>query len=528
MPESLRHISSLAAVPVYFGLTLLIGWFARRKDASANDYLNASRSLPLWIVVSSFLAANCGALEVVGLSALAAEYGVQAFQFYWLGAIPALVVLSLWVMPAYVKSGIRSAPEYLERRFGFPLRVLYAAMLAVMMLVLAGINLYAMAEVLQAMLGLRFIFGALLGMAVVLTYTLWGGVRATIYNEVFQLAVMVVGLVPLAFHLYRSAWPGPRPASSAWHLWKMMPLLNHKAPFDSLGLVAGLGFVLSFGYWCTDFVQIQRALAARTNVDARRVPLWAGFGKLAFSLIVVLPGLAAYQMFPHLATHMRFDQALPAMMTASYGPILLSVGLTALVAGLTSGLAANVSAFASVWTQDIYRTYIRKHKREEHYRRMGQGAMVFAIAVSLAGSFMSFWFKNLMDEIQMLFSLSSAPFWAIFLLGMATRKTTLRGAFWGALAGIGLAIVHRICVWHHWITYGSVMSANFYGAIYAFCAALCAGWLISIFDSKAEFSATSDFRLDPAAFLHGKNVRWLWVLAFTLLLACAALNVFWW
>lgn len=528
MPESLRHTSSLAAVPVYFGLTLLIGWFARRRDASANDYLNASRSLPLWIVVSSFLAANCGALEVVGLSALAAEYGVQAFQFYWLGAIPALVVLSLWVMPAYIKSGIRSAPEYLERRFGFPVRVLYAVMLAVMMLVLAGINLYAMAEVLQAMIGLRFIFGALLGMMVVLTYTLWGGVRATIYNEVFQLAVMVVGLVPLAFHVYRYAWPGSRPASSAWHLWKMTPLLNHRAPFDSLGLIAGLGFVLSFGYWCTDFVQIQRALAARTNEDARRVPLWAGFGKLAFSLIVVLPGLAAYETFPHLATHRRFDQALPAMMAASYGPILLSVGLTALVASLTSGLAANVSAFASVWTQDIYRSYIRKHEREKHYRRMGQGAMVFAIAASLAGSFMSFWFKNLMDEIQMLFSLSSAPFWAIFLLGMATRRTTLRGAFGGALAGIGIAIVHRICVWQHWISYGSVMSANFYGAIYAFCAALGAGWLISIYDSKAELSGTSDFRLDPAAFLRGKNVRWLWVLVFALLLACTVLNVLWW
>lgn len=527
MPESLRHTSSLAAVPVYFGLTLLIGWFARRRNASANDYLNASRSLPLWIVVSSFLAANCGALEIVGLSALAAEYGVQAFQFYWLGAIPALVVLSLWVMPAYMKSGIRSAPEYLERRFGFPVRLLYAAMLAVMMLVLAGINLYAMAEVLQAMLGLRFILGASLGMAVVLTYTLWGGVRATIYNEVFQLAVMVVGLVPLAFHVYRYAWPGSRPASSAWHLWKMTPLVNPRASFDSLGLIIGLGFVLSFGYWCTDFVQIQRALAARTDADARQVPLWAGFGKLVFSLIVVLPGLAAYQMLPHLATHRRFDQTLPAMLASSYGPVLLSIGLTALVASLTSGLAANVSAFASVWTQDIYRSYIRKHENEEHYRRMGQGAMVFAIAFSLGGSFMSFWFKNVMDEIQMLFSLSSAPFWAIFLLGMATRRTTLRGAFWGALAGIGVAIVHCVFVWRHWIVYGSVMSANFYGAIYAFCTALCVGWLISAFANRAELSGTSDFRLDPAAFLRGKNVHWLWALALALLMACMALNVLW-
>ncbi|MHB1023748.1 MAG: sodium:solute symporter family transporter, partial [Acidobacteriaceae bacterium] len=333
-------------------------------------------------MAASFLAVNCGALEVVGLSAMAAEFGVRAFQFYWIGAIPAMVVLAIWVMPAYIKSGIRSVPEYLENRFGIQVRLLNAYVLAVTMLMLAGISLYALAEVLQVVLHLNFALGASLSAAVVLTYVLLGGIRATIYNEVFQLVVMVAGLVPLTVRSYRYAMFPQTTDTAPWHLWKGTPLVSLAAPFDVLSVVVGLGFVLSFGYWCTDFVMIQRALTARTESEARQVPLWAGFGKLGFSLIVVLPGLAAHRLLPSLAAQHRFDRALPAMMTAFYGPTLLGLGLTALTASLMSGLAANISAFAAIWTEDIYRTQFVRGKQENHYLRIGKWATVIAIAVS--------------------------------------------------------------------------------------------------------------------------------------------------
>lgn len=528
MHRSIVSISGAGAVSAYFAIAILIGWLSRRQNPSANDYLNASRSLPLWIVVASFLSANCGALEIVGLSAMAAEYGVQAFHFYWIGAIPALIVLALWVMPAYSKSGIRSVPEYLELRFGPAARVLNAALTAVMTQLLASITLYAMAEVLQVILRLSFLQGLLIAASVVLTYVLLGGVRATIYNEAFQLLVILVGLAPLMVQTFRGiAWRRPGDASR-WHVWKGMPLVSHHAPFDSIGVIVGLGFVLSFSYWCTDFVQIQRTLAARTDLDARQVPLWAGFGKLLFSLMVVVPGLAAWRLFPALGVRHRFDQTLPLMMSTFYGPALLSVGLTALAATLMSGFAANVSAFASVWTQDIYRSHLRRHETESHYYRMGQASLAVSVAVSVAGVFISFHFGNLMDEVQMIFSLFGVPFFAIFLLGLASRRTTLRGAMWGVGSGTAVAAVYHLCAWRHWFQYGSVMSTNFHVAICAFFTSLAVAWLASR-PSQAKPAAELDLLvLKRGDFRQGRHVGRLWTLAASLLLACIALEVLFW
>ena len=408
------HSSRLSALgflvlPLYFFVTVAIGYASRRRGQSANSLLNASGSLPLWIVASSFIAANCGALEVVGLSAMAAEYGPFAFHFYWIGAIPAMIFLSLFMLPVYMRSGIRSIPEYLALRYGESVRLVNACTLAVAMLLLAGISLYAMAQVLEVVLGFSFLAGVLLSAAVVLVYVLLGGVRATIYAEVFQLLVMVAGLVPLAirsFHLVRDTGDAP-----TRHLWQGMPLVAPHAPADVSGLVLGLGFVLSFGYWCTDFVLMQRALASRTEAEARQVPLWAGFGKLAFSLIVVIPGLAAARVLPALGHTQRFDQTLPLMMTRFYGPTFLGVGLTALAASLMSGLAANISGFAAIATQDIYRSWLVKGREETHYVHVGRLCTVAAAVASVAASFGSFLFSNLMEHVQLIFSLLTAPFW---------------------------------------------------------------------------------------------------------------------
>ena len=522
MPNSLSLFLGIAILPAYFAATILIGWFARRRSESANAFLNASRSLPLPIVTAAFLAANCGALEVVGLSAMAAQYGAQAFHFYWIGAIPAMIFLALWMMPVYRRSGVRSVPEYLELRYGAGIRLLNACVLGLTMLLFGGISLYAMAQVLQVVADMSFGGSVLLCAGVVLVYVMLGGVRATIYNEVLQLAVMVAGLLPLAILSCRQGAPslskGPRE-----HLWRGLPLISHRSPLDVLGVVVGLGFVLSFGYWCTDFVLMQRAFTARTDSDARQVPLWAGFGKLGFSMIVVLPGLAAYRLVPGLGSWQRFDRALPILMKLEYGPAMLGLGLTAIAASLMAGLAANVSAFAAIWTQDIYRSHLATSKPDRHYLVMGRVATVTAIVLSLLASYINFLFSDLMEHVQLIFSVFGAPFFAIFLLGMTTRRTNERGAIAGFLAGTTLALAHLFAFSRGWLHYGSVMSANFYVATYAFCTSVVVAWVVSGRRSPSEKPKQP---LQMNLTLRGIP-RLLWILSVILLCVCIGLDVLW-
>jgi SSS family solute:Na+ symporter len=514
-------------LPLYFVATIAVGWFARRRNRGANAYLNASRSLPLAVVTAAYLAANCGALEIVGLSAMAAQYGVQAFSFYWIGAIPAMIFLALWMMPVYRRSRVESVPEYLQIRYGSDVRLLNACTVALLMLLLGGISLYAMAQVLEVVVGFSFAASVLLSAGVVLVYVLMGGLRATIYNEVLQLAVMLGGLAPLAFRSWRA---GAASLSSAdglrGHLWHGLPIVSRTAPLDGVGVVIGLGFVLSFGYWCTDFVLMQRAFAARTDEEARMVPLLAGFGKLAFSLIVVLPGAAAARLLPELGHTRRFDQALPAIMTQFYGPTMLGLGLTALAASLMSGFAANISAFSAIWTGDIYRAYLRKDASDEHYLRMGRISTAAAVAVSVAASLITFLFNNLMEHVQLIFSVFGSPFWAIFLLGMSSKRVGARGAVWGFLGGSLIGLLHLLAYTRGWILYGSSMSSTFYGAIYAFSGACAIAWLTPL-----------DRNNQPHPVGRGVIFRWkteptasnagLWILSGMLLLACVVLNVLW-
>lgn len=523
MPNSPRIFFGLAALPAYFGITILIGWLARRRGQSTNSFLNASRSLPLPVVTAAFLAANCGALEVVGLSAMAAQYGAQAFHFYWIGAIPAMIFLALWMMPVYRRSGVRSIPEYLELRYGTGIRLVNACVLAVTMLLFAGISLYAMAQVLQAVAGINFAVSALVSAGVVLVYVLLGGVRATIYNEVFQLAVMVAGLLPLAIRSFgRGASflaTGPRE-----HLWRGLPLVSHNSPLDMLGVGLGLGFVLSFGYWCTDFVLMQRAFAARTETAARQVPLLAGFGKLGFSLLVVLPGLAASRLIPGLGSVQRFDQALPALMRMQYGPAMLGLGLTAIAASLMSGLAANVSAFAALWTEDIYHAHLVTSKPDRHYLIVARAATIVAVAISLLSSYINFLFSDLMEHVQLIFSVFGAPFFAIFLLGMMTGRTNQRGAIAGFLSGTCVALLHLFAFSRGWLHYGSVMSANFYAAIYSFATSAVVGFLVSLPGAPTRAAERPELHMQ----LTIRNIpRLLWILSALLLCACVGLNWLW-
>jgi SSS family solute:Na+ symporter len=525
----LRTLTGLSVLPLYFLATVFIGWLSRHKSLTANAFLSATGSLSLPIVVAAYLAANCGALEMVGLSALAAQYGAEAFHFYWIGAIPAMVFLALWMMPVYRASGVKSVPEYLDERYGSSVRLLYACIQAITMLLLAGISLYAIAQMLEVVFGWSFAGSVVISAGVVLLYTLLGGVRATIFNEVFQLGVMIAGLVPLSIRCIRIIHMLNSGSTEARnHLWRQLPAVAPSAQLDKFGVILGLGFVLSFGYWCTDFVLMQRAFAARTEADARQVPLWAGFGKLLFSGLVVLPGLAAHHLLAGLGHTQRFDQALPALMKMLYGPAMLGLGLTALAASLMSGFAANISAFAAIWTEDIYRPYLHRSAPDRHYLNIGRAALIAATALSGLTSYFTFFFTDLMENVQLIFSVFGAPFWAIFFLGMTSRRTSSRGAMLGLITGILVALLHLAAIARGFLHYGSILTADFYGAVYAFSTTVLVANIIDYSSSAIPRPAPQNrLVFNWRAARTGPGVVKLWILSALLLTTCALLNWIW-
>lgn len=517
----------LAIVPAYLVTTISIGWKSRQRKTASNDFLNASRALPLWIVLASFLSANCGALEIVGLSAVAAQYGVQAFHFYLIGAIPGMVVFGGIMIPVYMRNRIQSLPEYLEKRFDARVRLINSWLILAKLASVAGVGLYAMARVFEVVFGWPFTSGALVIAIVVLVYVLLGGLRAAIYNEVLQLGIVVLGLAPLLFRTANKLPPAATRSGPYWHLWTGLQPVSPNGSIDLFGVIFGLGFVLSFSYWCTDFVQVQRTLTAQTTEAARMVPLLAGFGKLVFAFLVVVPALAAPAFLASGKT-MPFDEILPRLMVACYGPVLLSLGLTALLASLMSGLAANVSAFSAVWTEEIYRTSIRRGANEAHYLLVARIAIVAGVGLSTAISYECLSFKNLMEFVQMVFSIFGVPFFVVFLIGIFTRWATSTGALAGLVSGTLVASIFHLLVATGRLVFVSSMSASFHAAVYAFCGSLAGSVLLS---RRAQ--RLSAEKLTPLVYRPGTEVRpraaairW-WMLACLLLALCAALNYLW-
>ena len=515
----------------YFALTLVIGYLARRNPGNATQYLNASRAMPLWVAALSFLAVNLSGMEIVGLSAMSAEYGVSTLHFYWVGAIPAMIFLALFMIPIYLRSRAHSVPEFLHLRFNSETRLLNSVSLLVLSALLSGISLYAMALTLHGFLGWSFLASAIAGGVLALIFLVLGGLRATIYNELLQLTIIVAGLAPLAVmilveshgvHGLLAALPQDKS-----HLWAAMPMVSRTTPMDGIGVAMGLGFVLSFGYWCTDFRLIQRALTTQDCQETRLVPLIAAAGKLIVPLLVIVPGLAVYQLLalPGLgATETRnYDQALPLMIRRYYSHGLFGLGIEAILASLISGLAGNVAAFSSVWTQEIYRPYLATARSEKHYISVGRLSMLAGVLLSIATAFIALRFRNLMDYIQFLFSLFNAPLLAIFLLGMFTKWATPWGGFWGLLIGISVGVGHNMAARAHLLSYGSQMSANFYGAICAWFVTMAAISLISAFTKKKDQLQLDGLVCDIRS--AGGTTRSVLVLALLLALACLALNL---
>lgn len=513
----------LAVIPLSLAAVLWIGWRSRRRWSSANDYLNATRSVSLWAATLAFLAYNCGSIEVIAISAMAAQYGVQAFHFYWIGGIPGLVFFGLVVLPIYTRTGARSLPEYLGMRFGPRVRLLNACISMVATVCFAGVALYTIAQVLQGTTGLSFLSSDLLSAAVVLAYVLAGGVRASIFTSVFQLFVMIAGLAPLLFftvHFNPADW---MQRAQRWHLWKPLPLLSPHATLDCVGVLLGLGFVISFSYWCTDFVMIQRALAAHTIEDARAVPLLAGFGKMGIAFLVVLPGVAAPSL---LHGHVSFDQTMPALMLFEFGPTLLALGVAALLAGLMAWLAGNVSGFSALWAEEIYRRHIGAPGSERATIRAGRFAVPVCLALAQMTAYAAFHFSDIMEFLQLIVAFCYAPVFAAVLAGVLHRRCTERSALEGICSGVVSALAMQAMFRAGIVLFGSQMTANFYEAIVSFAVALAVCLLMR--NSRQEPSAAGLLSFDAALVQSLRPSRSLVLLSACLLGLCLLLNVLWW
>ena len=486
---------------LYFGFVLGIGWRLRKRVSTSGDFLLSGRSVPVWITSLAFLAANLGAQELVGMSASGAKYGIMTSHFYWIGAVPAMLFVGVFMMPFYYGSRARSVPEYLKLRFDEKTRAFNAFTFAVMTVFSSGISMYALGLLLRLVLGWSFTASVLCSAVIVLAYTFLGGLTSAIYNEVLQFLLIVIGFAPLAMLSVRKAggWHGlsQRLPEVMTHSWQFTGAASHNPMgVEVFGLVAGLGFVLSFGYWCTDFLVVQRAMAAESMSAARRTPLLAAFPKMMIPFIVIVPGIAALALaqahtgyvLPTKNGGYDYDQALTTLMAQFYPSGMLGVGLTALMASFMSGMAGNVTAFNTVWTYDIYQSYIHPGAPDPHYLKVGRITTVAGVALSIATAYLAQHYNNIMDLLQLVFGFVNAPLLATFLLGMFWKRSTGHGAFTGLISGtVAAALTHGLTVAEHkggWIAnlhqFPSTMAQNFWIAIFAWSTCFGVTVLVSL------------------------------------------------
>jgi solute:Na+ symporter, SSS family len=455
-----------AIMALYFAAVLGVGWGLRHVMRTSTDFFLSGRSLPAWITGVAFISANLGAQEVIGMGASGAKYGIATSHFYWVGAIPAMVFVGLFMMPFYYGSRARSVPEYLRLRFDEKTRGFNAITFAAMTVFSSGISMYALAKLLELVLGWNFHASVLVSAAIVLAYIFLGGLTSAIYNEVLQFFLIVMGFLPLVLLGLRDlgGWSGLSaqlqpvatsagyPAGAWSESWRHLESAQaNPMGVEWFGLAMGLGFVLSFGYWCTDFLVVQRAMAAESMTAARRTPLLAAVPKMLFPLLVIVPGMIAIALHYHRGGLLpvgtdgtpNYNLAVPVLLAHYLPSGLLGLGLTALMASFMSGMAGNVTAFNTVWTYDIYQSYIKPGQSDRHYLRMGHAATVFGILFSVAAAYAATRFNNIMDMLQLVFAFVNAPLFATFLLGMFWRRATGHGAFFGLLIGTLAAAAHH-------------------------------------------------------------------------------------
>ena len=464
-------------IGIYFLFVLGIGALLRDKMRTSEDYFLSGRSLPSWVTGLAFLGANLGALEILGMGAGAAQYGLMQAHFYWIGAIPAMVFVALFMIPFYYGSRVHSLPGYLKLRYNEATRGFNAVLFDVFMILLSGINMYAMAIVFKLLLGWSLTASILLSAAITMAYILLGGLSSSIYNEVLQFFLITLGLVPLVIFalIDVGGWAGLQEAvdrEGYFHLWAHTGTTDNPMAVRWFGIVLGLGFVLSFGYWCTDFLVVQRALAAEDAAAAQRTPLIAAFPKLLYGILAIFPGLVALTIVPNLGQGggglaNSYNMAIPYAMAHYFPSGMLGLGLTALLAAFMSGMAGNVTAFNTVWTYDIYRSYIRRDAPDRHYLNMGRIATVAGVVLSVGTAYIVLGFASIMDYVQLLHGLFLAPLFGTFLLGMFWKRTTPWGGFAGLVSGTAAGLVLYGLELLGAIQYGAPMAGNFWRAWWA-------------------------------------------------------------
>lgn len=440
-------------IAVYFMFVITIGYVLKRKIKTGNDFLMSNRSIPLWITSLAFISANLGAQEVLGMAANGVKYGLYTVHFYWLGAALAMIFLGVYMMPFYYGSKARSVPEYLALRFDEKTRGFNAITFAVMTVFSSGVSLYALAMLLNIVLGWDFNVSIFLAAGIVLVYTFLGGLTSAVYNEVLQFFLIVLGIAPLVIIGLDKAggWEGivKNVEDAKLHLWKGMGSAStNPMGVDAFSLVFGLGFVLAFGYWCTDFLVVQRAMISRNLNEAQRTPIIASVPKILMPAVVIMPGIillalqskfSGFELPVNTNGETDYNMALPVLLNKLYPNGILGIGVTALIASFMSGMAGNVTAFNTVFTFDIYQSYIKKNASEKHYLYVGKATTIAGILISIATAYIARSFNSIMDLLQLVFSFINAPLFATFFLGMFWKRTTANGAFWGLISGTAAA-----------------------------------------------------------------------------------------
>ena len=495
---------------VYFAFVLGIGWYLRRFTKNEEDFFLAGRKNSSWVAGLAFLSANLGALELLGMTGNTFKYGMFVAHFYWIGAIPAMLFLGVYMMPFYYSSKIKSVPGYLKLRFDEKTRVLNGIAFAIMTLLVSGINLYAMALVLHTFLGWNWDVSMWISAITVALYVGMSGLMSAIFTEIIQFFMIWFGLflVSILGFIEIGSWHeivtriNEFSQVSFTTLWSTSGNPTENGMFINwAGIVLGLGFVLSFGYWTTDFLVIQRAFSAKNLRSARFTPIVASFFKMALPFIVILAGLIAIVLsndphsgfkLIHDGGHINYDSALPLLIARYYPTGLVGLGVTALLAGFMAGQAGNISAFNTVWTYDIYKSVLNKNASDAHLLWMGRVSTIVGVAISLVTAYWAKSFPSIMDYMQAIFSWVNAPLFATMLLGMFIWWITPNGAFWGLVAGMASSFTMYMAVKFDWfsqsiITMSSVqsdMAANFWRAWWAWLICVVVTVVISLFTVK--------------------------------------------
>jgi SSS family solute:Na+ symporter len=482
---------------IYFAVVIGIAFIARSRVKTSMDFFLSGRSMPAWITGLAFVSANLGATEILGMAANGAQIGMSTLHYYLIGAVPAMVFLGLVLMPFYYGSKVRSVPEFMLRRFGKPSHVANSIAFAMSNVLIAGINLYAMAIVIEAMLGWPEWVAIIVSGGFVLVYITLGGLSSAIYNEVMQFFVIIAGLVPLTIvglnrvHGWGGLVDALKHTQSAKLLstWAGTGIGNVTNPIGAnwLAIVLGLGFVLSFGYWTTNFTEVQRALSAKNMSAARRTPLIGAFPKLFIPFIVIVPGLIAAATFGNQLSadatsgKLTYNDVIPKLIQLDLPTGVLGIAVTGLLASFMAGMAANVSSFNTVFTYDIWQRYIRKDRPDDYYLKVGRWVTVVGVLIGIVTAFIAAGAGNIMTYLQTLFSFFNAPLFGVFILGLIWKRMTGVAAFWSYLAGIvAPAIVYAAYLINNKL-FESATAETMYGAIISFATVIILGLVISTF-----------------------------------------------